>query len=294
MRASGGGAFAYDARMQMISSRRDFWSATEFSDVDELRDVILENPDPASDTPLSEAQLLATVAGKHVLLLVHGYNNTEDDVSLAYARIEKAVARYLGSKYDLVIGYTWPGGAIHISYPIARARANTAGPRLAPWLQKLARKASSLDVMSHSLGARVVLKALNAGLKNPARPIRNLYLLAAAVDNESIEKGEEFYDATRRTARTVVMHSKKDKTLALWFRIGDAILPWQWLDMFDVALGFSGPEDAADIIDHSPHVTVVNGKGPALDHGDYKDHPAVYGYLKEYLAGKRPEQFYAL
>ena len=280
--------------MMMISSRKGFWSPTEFSDVDELREVVLDDPNPASDTPLTEADFLAAVAGKNVLMLVHGYNNTEDDVNLAYARIQKAVASYFGGKYDVVVGYTWPGGALGASYPIARSRSNSAGPRLAPWLQKIARKAAALDVMSHSLGARVALKALGAGLKNPAKPVRNLYLLAAAVDNESIEKGEEFYEPSKRAQQTVVMHSKKDKTLALWFRIGDAILPWQWLDMFDLALGYSGPEDPADIIDHSPHVKVVNCKGPELDHGDYKDHPAVYGYLKEHLAGKRPEQFYTL
>lgn len=277
--------------MLMVSSRHDFWSPTDFSATDDIRDVVLDNPDPATDKPMTEEEFLQAVEKKNVLVLVHGYNNTEDDVNLAYARIETAVTKHVPGKFDIVVGYTWPGGAIGISYPIARARANGAGPRLAPWLQKIARKAKSLDVMCHSLGARVVLKALGAGHKNPAKPLRNLYLLAAAVDNESIEKGEEFFDATRRSDRVVVMHSKKDKTLALWFRLGDAILPWQWFDMFDVALGYSGPEDPSDIIGHSPHVQVVNCKARELDHGDYKDHPAVYGYLRDYLAGKRPEQF---
>jgi esterase/lipase superfamily enzyme len=280
--------------MLMISSRRDFWSATEFADVDDTRDVVLTDANPASDTPISEAELLARVAGQRVLLLVHGYNNTEDDVSLAYARIEHAIGTMVAGKYDLVVGYTWPGGALGLSYPIARARANTAGPRVAPWLTRLARKAASLDVMSHSLGARVMLKALPVAPRTPARPVRNLYLFAAAVDNESIERGEEFYDATKRAETTVVMHSKKDKTLAVLYRIGDAVLPWQWFDLFDSALGYSGPEDPADIIAHSPHVKVVNGKAQDLDHGDYKDHPAVYGYMKSFLVGRRPEQFYSL
>lgn len=277
--------------MLMISSRHQFWSCTEFSDNDDIRDVALVNPDPAADTPVTEAELLSQVAAKRVLLLVHGYNNTEDDVSLAYARIDGAVATHLAGRYDLVMGYTWPGGSIHVSYPLARARANTAGPRLASWLTRLARKAEALDVMCHSLGARVVLKALNQAPSPPGRLLRHLFLLAAAVDNESIEKGEEFYPATRRTTRTVVMHSRHDRTLAVWFRIGDAILPWQWFDLFDVALGHSGPENPAAIIAHSPHVQVVNGKAHEIDHGDYKDHPAVYGYLKEFLAGKRRGQF---
>ena len=252
--------------MLMVSSRQGFWSPTEFSDLDEIRDVTLENPDPASDKPLTEAEFLAAVTNQNVLLLVHGYNNTEDDVNLAYAQIEKAVQKQVPGKYSAVVGYTWPGGALGISYPIARARSNSAGPRLTPWLQKIARKAKTVDVMSHSLGARVSLRALRDAFKNPAKPVRNLYLFAAAVDNESIEKGEEFYDSTRRTDAVVVIHSKKDKVLALGFRLGDAILPWQWFDLFDAALGYSGPEDVADIIDFSPHVKVVNGKGQNLDH----------------------------
>lgn len=280
--------------MLMISSRQDFWDCTEFSNADAIREVVLTNPDPAADTPVSASDLLTAISGQRVLMLVHGYNNTQDDVSLAYARIETAIAAHVRGKYDAVIGYTWPGGSIHVSYPLARARANTAGPRLALWLSTIAKRAAALDVMCHSLGARVVLRALNSAPPRPARPLRNVYLLAAAVDNESIERGEEFYDAVRRSHEAVVMHSKHDRTLAVWFRLGDAILPWQWVDLFDRALGYSGPEDVADIIDHSPHVKVVNGKALELDHGDYKDHPAVFGYIKDHLAGKRPEQFYSL
>ncbi|HEX7085729.1 MAG TPA: alpha/beta hydrolase [Vicinamibacterales bacterium] len=277
--------------MLLVSSRLDFWNCTEFSETDAIRDVVLEDPSTAVDRDLSEAEYLAALKAQRVLLLVHGYNNTEDDVNLAYARIERTVRSTFGKEYDVVTGYTWPGGAIGTSYPIARSRANTAGPRLATWIRKIAGAAKALDIMCHSLGARVVLKALEKGR---SKPVRNLYLLAAAVDNEAIEKGEEFYDASKRCRKVVVMHSKHDRTLGIWFRIGDAILPWQWLDMFDVALGHSGPEDPADIVEHSPHVIVVNGKNDRLDHGDYKDHPAVYGFIAKFLANKTPGQFHTL
>lgn len=277
--------------MLLISSRQDFWSSTNFSERDAVKDVVLENPSTAQDRDLTEAEYLSALTGRRVLLLVHGYNNTEDAVSLAYARIERASRKFLGRKYDVITGYTWPGGAIGLAYPVARSRANTAGPRFAVWIRKISRVAASLDIMSHSLGARVALKALGT---SPTRTVRNLYLLASAVDNESIEKGEEFFDATKRCARVMVMHSRHDRTLALWYRLGDALLPWQWLDFLDVALGNSGPEDPADIIRHSPHVLVVNGKGPRLDHGDYKDHPAVYEFIAKFLAGKTPGQFHSL
>ena len=275
----------------MVSSRKDFWSATEFSDEDVIRRVELSNPDPAIDKPLTEEEYLASLEGRRVLLLVHGYNNTEDDVNLGYEKILGTVQSTLPGQYDVVTGYTWPGGALGLSYPIARARANSAGPRFALWLKKIAKVAKALDVMCHSLGARVVLEALE-----PATGVRlrNLYLFAAAVDNESIERGEDYHEATRRCDRVVVVHARTDRTLGLWYRIGDALMPWQWLDFFDAALGYSGPEDPADIIHFSKNVVVANGKGQRLEHGSYKDHPAVYGFLARLLAGKVKGQFHTL
>ena len=275
----------------MISSRDGFWSPIQFAKDDEIRDVFLENPSAGVDTPVTEAEYLEAVRGRKVLLLVHGYNNTEDDVSLAYARIAAAVKKHLTKRYDVITGYTWPGGSLRIGYPIARARANAAGPRLAVWIRKLAPIVASLDIMCHSLGARTALKALGS-LRGT--PVRNLYLFAAAVDNESIEKGEEFYAATKRARTVLVVHSRDDKTLAVWFRVGDALLPWQWFDLFDLPLGYSGPEDPADIVNHSPNVKVVNGKGAALGHHDYKDNPVLFGFLAKFLAGKTPEQYYSL
>jgi pimeloyl-ACP methyl ester carboxylesterase len=51
---------------------------------------------------------------------------------------------------------------------------------------------ATLDVMGHSMGCRVSLLALQGKLLLP-KMIRNIYLTAAAVDNESIEKDEEYY-----------------------------------------------------------------------------------------------------
>ncbi len=277
--------------MLLVSSRLHFWSCTKFSEADAVRDVVLEDPSTAVDREFTGGEYLAALKGQRVLLLVHGYNNTEDAVNLAYATIERSVRAAFGTAYDVVTGYTWPGGEIGLSYPVARSRANTAGPRLGTWIRKIARSAGALDIMCHSLGARVVLKALERG---GGRPVRNLYLLAAAVDNEAIERGEEFFEASKRCRRIMVMHSKYDRTLAIWFRIGDGALPWQWLDLFDVALGCSGPEDPASIVKHSPHVIVVNGKGARLDHGDYKDNPAVFGFIATFLANRTPGQFHAL
>ena len=117
--------------MLLVSSRADFWSSTNFSDEDAIGDVVLERPSASRDRDMPRAEYLKALAGRKVLLLVHGYNNTEDAVALAYARIERAVNKAFGRHYDVITGYTWPGGAIGLSYP-SRGRGPTQPGRVSP------------------------------------------------------------------------------------------------------------------------------------------------------------------
>ena len=128
------------ASMYMVSCRREFWSATEFSTADEIRELDLNgNGQAASVAP---ATFLQTVAGKRVTILIHGYNNEQRDVLDSYRTIDEQM-RLLGflgrasSPYDALIGFAWPGGATGVSFPFARARAEDAAPRLRQLLASL-------------------------------------------------------------------------------------------------------------------------------------------------------------
>jgi hypothetical protein len=63
--------------MIMISSREDFWSGIEFSNTDFIREVDLT--DDSLGKPMSEERFLAAIKGKKIVVLIHGYNNEEDD-----------------------------------------------------------------------------------------------------------------------------------------------------------------------------------------------------------------------
>ena len=63
------------------------------------------------------------------------------------------------------------------------------------------------------------------------------FMMAAAVDNESVESGERYFEATSYADNTYVVHSKNDGTLSGGYRV----LEW------DRALGHSGPENVDDI-----------------------------------------------
>ena len=272
--------------MLMISSRKNFWQATSFSNKEAFRNIDLAFPnDPGIE--VSEADFYTAVTGKRLYLLIHGYNNDEGAIRSSYAVIEQMMITHgllgPGAPYDTVIGYAWPGGDLRISYAFAKKRAEKVAPRVQKLLLSIASTSpdTSLDINTHSLGARVALQSLKGV---PGKPIRNLFLLAPAVDDESIENGQKFYSSTQACNRVYVLHSKFDPVLKTWFPLAD----------FDQALGLNGPEDAASIISHSPNVKVVNCKNVIKSHSDYKNEPKVYQYMLNEFTGTPAEQFYTL
>jgi hypothetical protein len=117
--------------------------------------------------------------------------------------------------------------------------------------------------------------------------VRNAWDFASAVDNESIEHGERYFDASRQSARVYVFHSKNDPVLRMWYRLGD-------FPDFDTALGDSGPEDPRAIIDHSPHVMVINCKDIVTSHGGYRSSGQVWSFMAQELTSPTNEQFVTL
>lgn len=274
--------------MYLISARKDFWSDTELAVSDKIRNVDLVGDKPSK--PVTESAFFQRVAGKKVLLLVHGYNNEPEDVHNAYATLEDQVTASItgAAGYDQVIGYIWPGGDAAFDYFVAKTRANALARRFGIWLQKMSDKGAVVDVMGHSMGARVIFKALKT---RTAKVARNVFTMAAAVDNEAIEVDEEFYVSTSRSETVFVFHSKHDPVLKTAYRFAE----------FDNALGLSGPENPHDIIAHSgsgnpatPNVFVVNCKHHIRKHGAYKRSAPIYAYLSSFLGGASPAQYVTL
>ena len=198
------------ANMYMVSCRREFWSANDFSTADEIRHLDLNGNGQAPSVP--PATFLAAMAGKRVTVLVHGYNNEQQDVLDSYRTIDEQM-RLLGflgranAPYDALIGFAWPGGASGVSFPFARGRAEDAAPRLRQLLASLQGSGAIVDINSHSLGAHVTFEALRDATANVVRYAWNF---ASAVDNESVEKGERYYSAAQRCQKFYVFHSKND------------------------------------------------------------------------------------
>jgi esterase/lipase superfamily enzyme len=272
--------------MFVVSCRQDFWSATEFSPTDEIRELDLDTGHGPAITPTA---FLEVLAHQRITVLVHGYNNERLDVLDSYRTIDTQM-RLLGflgaasAPYDALVGFAWPGGATGVSFPFARGRADEAAPRFGRLLADLQGCGATVDLNTHSLGAQVVLEALREA---SAPVVRNAWHFASAVDNESIEHGERYFDASQQAARCYIFHSKNDPVLRVWYRLGDVF-------NFDTALGDSGPEDPRAILDHSPHVTVINCKDIVTSHGGYRSSGQVWSFMAQELMSPTTEQFVTL
>lgn len=244
--------------------------------------------------------LPARLAGKRVLILIHGYNNTWDNVRGAYnilsTNFRNILAKHTPSQYDEIVGFIWPGGDSALEYGKAKKRVKAHFESLANLILELVsektednkpRIKTTIDIMAHSLGCYLTLSALTFYMPTiGAQYIRNLFLMAAAVDDELIQYGEHFYRATQTCKTVYVFHSKQDTTLRVWYRLGD---------VGGAALGCSGPEDWSIIEEHSPNVKVINCKRVVKSHGDYKYNEQVFIYLfKELTQDKPSRQFVVL
>jgi esterase/lipase superfamily enzyme len=274
------------ASMLIVSCRKDFWSPTDFSATDQIRRIDLTTGKGASVSP---DDLHKDVRSKRLTVLVHGYNNEELDVVDSYGTIDRQMRQlgFLGSHtgvYDALVGFSWPGGATGVAFPFARQRATESASRLARLLAELQGSGATIDLNTHSLGAHVTFEALREGR---TQVVRNAWNFAAAVDNESVEQGERYYEASRRCQSFYIFHSKNDPVLRVWYRVGDFF-------EFDTALGYSGPEDPGNILKHSHHVRVVNCKDIVQSHGGYRSAGQVWAYMSQQLTRPSADQFVTL
>lgn len=245
--------------MILVSCRKNFDSDRAFADANKVEGM-------------TDAALAARVKNKHVVVLIHGYRSALSGVRAAYNTIETGLAAeglMSASNYGEVVGFAWPSFRTRISFPAAVGYANQASEYFYD-LMKLLSQAKSIDVQTHSLGARVALQGLTA---QTDVKVDNLLLTAPAVDDECIEPNQEFNEPLSRMKRCYVLHSKKDSALAFY--------PIMKLDL---ALGAKGPQHPDIIKTKCPNVYTVDClKVVKDDHSGYRKTPVYYKFWKQVL-----------
>lgn len=187
--------------------------------------------------PLERWHADQRVPQRELLVLVHGYNNHEQEASEAYAcarrrqksrlatpPLQRALDNMLGDAF-------WPGdaewaGALDrldfLYYSTAVGVAPAAGQALAHHLR---RRSDVLVVhfLAHSLGCRVVLETLRALAVEGGPKVGKVCLMAAAVPTYMTCPGGDLYGALTLPQALRVLYSPADTVLAGAFPPGQML-----------------------------------------------------------------------
>ena len=188
------------------------------------------------------------------LIWVHGFHNDLTGAASATTSVEVGYRR-AGGKAE-VYGFAWnsnPGKPFF--YATRRAADQVGTGAFTTFLRDFKAKCpdTTICVGAHSLGSRVALRGTTA-----VGGISSVLLVAAAVDNESLEPGEEFGAAPQFTDNIYVAYNDDDDVLGSAYVISE----------FDSALGSAGAENPEALPRN------VRQRDFEKDFGD--DHSAVY------------------
>jgi hypothetical protein len=216
--------------------------------------------------------LVNGIRGRDVFLMAHGYNVNRENGTEGLNRWKSKL------KIDpsaVFIGLLWPGDCIlpiFIDYIWEGSEAEKSGTMIGEFVRDNFAMAGSLTFASHSLGARVVLQAIQT-LAGSAR-VRNLILLAAAIEDDTLVN--EFSGAAKKVDRISVVYSLQDRVLELAYPGGNLIGGLIERDDPNVkaALGRLGP------IEPMPRNVLPNPRLPSFwnyGHTDYMTTDQVNG-----------------
>ncbi len=166
--------------------------------------------------PVQPTRIAGRVAGRVLVLAVHGFNVGFESGVRSFALLQKALEARLPGRY-LMVGVLWPGDFIvpAINYPGEWRDAVDSGRLVAAHCNRYFGEAADICFLSHSLGGRLTLEAV----ANLDRPAGGVCLTASATDDDCLE---EPYDASVANSRRMTyLASRKDLVLRLAYPIGD-------------------------------------------------------------------------
>jgi hypothetical protein len=218
-------------------------------------------PDPKYQ-PIDAGTVARDTSGADVIVAIHGFNVSRPKAVRSYVTLEAELQLAASQQF---FGVLWPGDfwLPVVNYPAEASDAVEAGRRLAAYLDAHMAQAASISFISHSLGGRVLLEAV----QRLGRPVNQLCITAGALDNNCLSK--QYLAAKRKAERVSVLSSRADTVLKLAYPLGDFgsdVLfgdrdsPWRG------ALGLKGPNpfEPAPKVRHRPI-----DKGLDYGHGDY-------------------------
>jgi esterase/lipase superfamily enzyme len=179
---------------------------------------------------------LANSISQHILLLVHGYNNSHDDAETSYKLFIDNIQNQLGDSReapDAIAKFHWPGDVstklgTTVGYPYDIQNARDAAQRLAEFLVSLpipghGPASLRITIVGHSMGCRLILEALGGMTSANAPRIQVVGLMAAASPVGFVEHAGRLFNTGNPPRRMLKFFSEQDTVLQDGFPLG------QWL-----------------------------------------------------------------
>lgn len=166
---------------------------------------------------------LPFVPTETTIIFIHGYNNAHAEARYKYAIFRDLIHQGFGVTTP-VVEFHWPGNRrwgflSFLSYPTEIQAARDSGQRLADWIAGLARNARLIAV-THSMGGRVLMEALNAlRAQGAADRLVGACLMAGAVRVDEVADGA-LGPLAGEPMRWRVLFSSADKVLHYAFPVG--------------------------------------------------------------------------
>lgn len=171
-----------DVRTFPLSTRVDAWGGPVSSEV--------------RDNPGAGRTSLRLSGCRHLLILIHGFNNSQaqaqESYELFYARIEEHL-RSSRTTPDAVAFFHWPGNYAQARFDAAAwyhidiERARDSARRLAEYLAGFTDPASlRVTMVGHSLGCRLILLTLKSLNAPPIPNVEIVSLMAPAIPVELV------------------------------------------------------------------------------------------------------------
>lgn len=230
----------------------------------------------ASTASLAPPDFLAAIAAQgrltgdaSVLVFIHGYNNSFLDSLQRTAQL----AADLDWQGPVVV-FSWPSRGKLLDFNDDRENAEASAAPLRVFLGMLANRsdAGRIDIVAHSMGARVLLLAL-AGFENPRRPFDQVVMAALEMSRE------EFIALAPRAVAAA-------KRVTLYASTGD--MPLQ------VIAEIAGDALAGDasagpvLVPGIDSIDATAADGDLLGHSYYADSRAVLADLHQLLTHDLP------
>lgn len=234
--------------------------------------------------PISIPELYQIIKDQRVALCIHGmaksYTAANKDLLNNYWNLMSSAS----NKYDVVVGVTWPGES-HLGVG-AFAQANTlakkSGRLLGEVLEDWSGCAASLDVITHSMGSKVLLQAL----KGHDTRINHAFFLAPSIFRNSLRPWRKWHKESRSIEQLVVFHSEHDYAFS-------------WTSIQHLGLGYKGTQKITRKMANYYQVncsSIVNQNGftrlpknrfrSRSNHSMYNQCEPVFSLINQVLSGK--------